>query len=106
MPDQKEQRAGSKQNLNAVFVRYGGLIFGPRRAGWRLLPLCSLLGVACIGRLQDLGGVAAAAKELMEFLDELEGADSPMEAFDVIGVLGDALAEGSTCEQFLRSAIA
>lgn len=49
--------------------------------------------------------MAAASKELMEFLDELEGADSLMEALDIIGVLTDAMSEGLTCEQFLRNAI-
>lgn len=52
-------------------------------------------------RLEDFATLDNLAKEGLALLEELQGADSAQEAFDIMGMLADVLASHGTCEQYL-----
>lgn len=58
-------------------------------------------------RLRDVGPILGFAKDMLEWLEEMQGARDIQEALDVMGALGDALTGiHKSCEDFVRDAIA
>lgn len=57
-------------------------------------------------RLHDVGAILGFAKDMLEWLEEMQGAQDIQEALDVMGALGDALTGSKSCEDFVRDAIA
>ncbi|KAL5582074.1 hypothetical protein UlMin_014516 [Ulmus minor] len=57
-------------------------------------------------RLLNVKEMAGLSKELVSWLDEMNSASDLQEAFDIIGMLADALSGGITqCEDFVQAAI-
>lgn len=57
---------------------------------------------AMAARLADLGRCVEIAAEMVELMDELADSSSALEAFDVLGVLKEAMEGGLSAEEFLR----
>ncbi|KAG6555165.1 hypothetical protein Mapa_003204 [Marchantia paleacea] len=58
-------------------------------------------------RLRDVSAMLGFAKDMLEWLEEMQGSQDIQEAFDIMGALGDALSGSHTsCEDFVRDAIA
>lgn len=57
-------------------------------------------------RLRDVKAMLGFSKDLLEWLDDMQGAEDLQEAFDVMGALGDVFSSGfSSCEEFVLDAI-
>jgi E3 ubiquitin-protein ligase UBR4 len=58
-------------------------------------------------RVRDVSTMLVFAKEILEWVEEMQGASDVQEALDIMGVLGDVLSGSCTsCEDFVRNAIA
>ncbi|KAL3677862.1 hypothetical protein R1sor_020818 [Riccia sorocarpa] len=57
-------------------------------------------------RLRDVSAMLNFAKDLLEWLEEMQGSQDIQEAFDVAQILGDGLSSHTSCEDFVRDAIA
>jgi E3 ubiquitin-protein ligase UBR4 len=58
-------------------------------------------------RVRDVSTMLVFAKEILEWVEEMQGASDVQEALDIMGVLGDVLSSSCTsCEDFVRNAIA
>lgn len=57
-------------------------------------------------RVRDVGAMLGFSKEILEWLEEIQGAGDVQEALDIMGALSDALTGGCTsCDDFVRDAI-
>eukprot|EP00246_Nothoceros_aenigmaticus_P013242 TRINITY_DN4479_c0_g3_i1.p1 TRINITY_DN4479_c0_g3~~TRINITY_DN4479_c0_g3_i1.p1 ORF type:complete len:905 (+),score=186.28 TRINITY_DN4479_c0_g3_i1:47-2716(+) len=57
-------------------------------------------------KLRDVSSMLALAKDLLEWLEEMQNVDGVQEALDVMGALGDAFAGGcASCDDFVCDAI-
>jgi E3 ubiquitin-protein ligase UBR4 len=58
-------------------------------------------------RVRDVGAMLGFCKEMLEWLEDMQGAGDVQEALDIMGALSDALTGGCTsCDDFVREAIA
>ncbi|KAL2641590.1 hypothetical protein R1flu_009177 [Riccia fluitans] len=57
-------------------------------------------------RLRDVSAMLGFAKDLLEWLEEMQGSQDIQEAFDVAQILEDGLSRHTSCEDFVRDAIA
>jgi E3 ubiquitin-protein ligase UBR4 len=58
-------------------------------------------------RVRDVSTMLVFAKEILEWVEEMQGASDVQEALDIMGVLGDVLSSSCTsCEDFVQNAIA
>lgn len=58
-------------------------------------------------KVRDVGAMLTFSKEILEWLEEMQGATDAQEALDIMGALSDALTGGCTsCDVFVQEAIA
>lgn len=57
-------------------------------------------------RVRDVSAMLGFSKEILEWLEDVQGADDVQEALDIMGALPDALTGGCTsCDDFVRDAV-